>query len=141
MKTLIILLLSNFLFSGNDWTSNLDNAKAKAQTENKLILLNFSGSDWCGPCIKLKKEVFEAETFQKIALEKLVLVNADFPRLKKNQLEKTLVLNNESIAEKYNQEGKFPYTVLLNSKGEVIKSWEATNKITFLNELVSLLPK
>jgi thioredoxin-related protein len=95
-----------------------------AKEEHKYILLNFSGSDWCAPCIKLKKEVFESEQFSTLAENKLVLVRADFPRSKKNQLSKAQVQHNEALAEKYNPDGKFPYTLLLDEEGKVLKAWD-----------------
>lgn len=110
--------------NGVSWLSNFDEAKAIATRENKLILLNFSGSDWCGPCIRMKKEVFETDAFQSVAAERLVLLQADFPRSKKNKLSSEVVKHNEKLAEKYNPLGKFPYTLLLDSNGNVIKEWD-----------------
>ena len=83
--------------------------------EHKFILLSFSGSDWCGPCIRLHKEVFGSNAFEQLANEKLILVNADFPRYKKNQLSVSQQKINDALAEKYNKKGEFPLTVLLNS--------------------------
>jgi hypothetical protein len=74
--------------------------------------------------IKMKKEVFESEAFLSLAEEHLVLVRADFPRSKKNQLSKEQTKHNESLAEKYNPEGKFPFTLLLDSTGKVLKKWD-----------------
>src|SRR6185295_9772586 len=90
----------------------------------KLILLNFSGSDWCGPCIRLRKEIFESVLFKNLADNNLVLVNADFPRLKKNQLSKDQQKKNDKLADKYNPQGIFPYTVLLSSDAIIIKTWD-----------------
>ena len=123
MKTTCLLLVSALLING-DWLTDFNEAREISRSENKKILLNFSGSDWCGPCIQMKKEVFETEVFRNFARENLVLVRADFPRLKKNQLEKSLKLQNESLAAKYNPYGKFPYTVLLDSDGKVIHEWD-----------------
>jgi len=120
---LIALFSLQFSFAQN-WSHNLQESLQNAQKENKYILVNFSGSDWCGPCIRLHKEVFTLSTFNEIANQKLVLVNADFPRYKKNQLPAAQQKINDEIAEKYNAKGLFPFTVLLNGKGEVIKSWE-----------------
>jgi thioredoxin-related protein len=103
--------------------------------------LNFSGSDWCSPCIRLKREIFESETFKKFADSSLVLVNADFPRLKKNQLAKDQVAKNESLAGEYNREGKFPFTLLLDEEGKIIKSWEGVPNYTpsqWINTIKSL---
>lgn len=58
----------------------------------------------------------------------LIMVNADFPRNKKNQLERRVQQQNESLADKYNPGGKFPYTVLLNADGKVIASWDGYPK-------------
>ena len=103
---------------------NFDQAKAEAAQTHKFILLNFSGSDWCGPCIKLKKDVFESAEFGQFATDHLVLVRADFPRKSKNQLDASQITHNEALAEKYNKQGKFPFTVLLDANGRVLKSWD-----------------
>lgn len=112
------------LTTGVDWLTNFDSAKRTATENHKQILLNFSGSDWCAPCIKMKKEVFESEAFMSIANNKLVLVRADFPRSKKNKLSPEQTKHNEMLAEKYNPEGKFPLTLLLDADGNVIKEWD-----------------
>lgn len=117
-------LLSILFFSLLSWMGDFSQAQKDASTQKKLILLNFSGSDWCGPCIKLKHDVFESETFGQYAQNKLVLVRADFPRLKKNQLPADQQARNDQMAEKYNPNGKFPLTVLINSQGKVLKEWE-----------------
>ncbi|MDB5260947.1 MAG: thiol-disulfide isomerase, partial [Adhaeribacter sp.] len=96
----------------------------QAKAEHKYILLNFSGSDWCGPCIQLNKSVFQTEEFAKYAAESLVLANADFPRLKKNQLVPAQQALNEALADKYNKTGAFPLTLLLNADGKIIQQWE-----------------
>jgi len=108
----------------------MDEAKMLAQKEHKHILLNFSGSDWCGPCIRLHKEIFDSEAFQQFAETNLVLVNADFPRLKKNQLSVSQQKINDAIADRYNSKGSFPFTVLLNENGKVLKQWEGFPKMT-----------
>jgi thioredoxin-related protein len=123
MKLLSVFLLSFFLTPGK-WLTNFEEAKQESVQSHKYILLNFSGSDWCGPCIRMHKEIFEANAFQNFANDNLVLVNADFPRQKKHQLEKTQQLANDKLAEQYNPQGKFPYTVLINENGKVVKQWE-----------------
>ncbi len=117
----LISLQSSF---AQNWKHNFQETLQTAQKENKYILVNFSGSDWCGPCIRLHKEVFTLPAFNEIASQRLVLLNADFPRYKKNQLPAAQQKINDDIAEKYNNKGLFPYTVLLNNKGDIIKSWE-----------------
>jgi len=117
-------LLAAILFSALSWIGDFSQAQKEAASEKKLILLNFSGSDWCGPCIKLKQDVFESARFGEFAPNNLVLVRADFPRLKKNQLPADQQARNEKLAERYNPNGKFPLTVLINSQGKVLKEWE-----------------
>ena len=105
------------------WEPDFNNAKKIAKEKNQLILLNFSGSDWCGPCIMLRKDYLESETFQTMANDNLVLVNADFPRKKKNIGTPQQVKRNEELAEIYNKEGNFPLTLLLDANGKVLKKW------------------
>lgn len=124
MKLLISIFLFSLSVATAEWLTDFSKAQQQAAQDKKMILLNFSGSDWCGPCIRLKKEIFGAEVFNNYASEHLVLVHADFPRMKKNQLSKEQTKQNEALADKYNKEGKFPFTVLLNSNGKVIKQWD-----------------
>lgn len=127
MKYLFITffsLMMTFVSLAQEWGHNYTQAKEAAIKEHKLILVNFSGSDWCGPCIRLHKEVFTTETFLKIANDKLVLLNADFPRYKKNQLPAVQQKINESLADQFNDKGIFPLTLLITTNGKIIKSWD-----------------
>lgn len=128
MRLILIILLSSFLGTALTWETDFEKAKQTALSENKFILLNFSGSDWCGPCIRLHKEIFESTVFEKYASESLVLLNADFPRLKKNQLSKEQQKKNDLLADTYNQEGSFPLTLLLNAEGKILKKWDGLPK-------------
>jgi thioredoxin-related protein len=114
----LLILLST------EWHHNLSDAFSIARHEHKNVLLNFSGSDWCGPCIRLKKEFFETDVFNTMADSELVLVNADFPRNKKNQPTAEQQKLNDDMADRYNPKGIFPYTLLLSADGRVLKSWE-----------------
>jgi thioredoxin-related protein len=139
MKFLLTILISS-LFATNSpvWFTDFGKAKTEAITENKYILVNFSGSDWCGPCIRLHKEIFESESFTNFAKNNLVLVNADFPRLRKNQLSKEQQKLNEALADQYNPQGHFPYTVLIDAQGKVVKTWDGYPNETpdkFLSEI------
>ncbi len=123
------LLMTLFLIFSIDtvsvrWFTDFDQASVEAAKSNKMILLNFSGSDWCGPCIRMEKEIFESAVFDDYAQKYLVLLRADFPRMKKNQLSEAQMKKNEMLADKYDSQGKFPYTILMNAKGEVLKEWE-----------------
>ena len=123
MQALLVTLYSSLLLS-TGWEVDFNKARASAQSEHKLILLNFSGSDWCGPCIRMHKEIFENTGFKQYADEHLVLVNADFPRLKKHELSKDQQKKNDQLADKYNKDGIFPMTVLLAPDGKVLKEWK-----------------
>jgi len=106
-------------------------------------VINFSGSDWCGPCIKLKRDILDSPEFLNFATTNLALVRADFPRLKKNQLDKKQTGMNEALAEKYNQEGKFPLTVLVGTDGKVLKEWDGypagITTSAFIQEIRSII--
>jgi thioredoxin-related protein len=119
-----LLLAPVLLLSAIAWHNNLDEAKQVAKKEHRHILLNFSGSDWCGPCIRLHKEIFESEVFRQMADTDLVMVNADFPRKKKDQLPPEQQKLNDAMADQYNPQGKFPLTLLLNEDGKVLKEWD-----------------
>ena len=123
MKLLIVLFFT-FFSSNITWLGDFNSAKTEAASSNKLIMVNFSGSDWCGPCIRLRKEILESATFEDYAKNHLVLVRADFPRQKKNQLDAAQVKRNEALADKYNPEGKFPFTLRIDKDGKVLRAWD-----------------
>jgi thioredoxin-related protein len=141
MRYLNLIILSGFLFLNNGWETDFEKAKQTARSEHKNILLNFSGSDWCIPCINLRKDVFESNIFEKFAEDHLILVNADFPRLKKHKLSSEQQSKNDQLADLYNKEGIFPLTILLSPEGRVLKKWEGLPHISaseFTDELKSL---
>lgn len=141
MKLVGIIVASLFIMSFTSWETDFEKAKQTASKDHKCILLNFSGSDWCGPCIRMHNEIFGNDAFKQFATEKLVMVNADFPRQKKNQLAKTIQKQNDQLADKYNSKGSFPFTALLDSKGNVLKSWDGLpkeNAEQFLQEVKEL---
>ena len=138
MRFFATTCLAFILISGSTWETDFDKALLKAREEHKMILLNFSGSDWCVPCIRLHDEIFENESFKNYADSNLVLVNADFPRQKKHQLPKEQQKSNDKLADKYDPQGSFPYTLLLNEKGELVKAWEGYPNMSpeqFVNDL------
>lgn len=127
---------------GMNAQNRLENAKKEAMENKELILLSFSGSDWCIPCIKLHKNIIETEDFSKLQSDKIIVyINADFPRNKKNQLSSDIKKENASLADQYNPKGLFPYTLLLNSDGKVVKKWEglpSENALAFSKEIRDL---
>ena len=142
MRFLLISLLSVITLPSIIWQTDIVKAEQSAKEDHKFIILNFSGSDWCGPCIRLHKEIFGSEIFTKYADDHLVLLNADFPRSKKNQLSKEQQKKNDEMADAYNKNGVFPLTLLLNSEGRVLKKWEGFPKESadeFTSEINTLL--
>ncbi len=132
-----MLLFVASVYSQN-WKSDFEDAKATAAKENKNIVLVFSGSDWCAPCIKLDKVVWQSEEFKKEAEKNWVTYKADFPKKKANQLAPELTEANKKLAEKYNKNGSFPLVVLLDKSGKVIgmtgfKNVSATDYIKVLH--------
>ncbi|SIS70755.1 Thioredoxin-like [Chryseobacterium ureilyticum] len=142
MKTLFSAIVMVVFAVGIHAQSRLENAKKQASQNKELILLNFSGSDWCIPCIKLHKNIIETDEFKKLETENVVVyINADFPRNKKNQLSPELKKENATLADQYNQKGLFPYTLLLNAEGKVLKSWEglpSEDALAFSKEIKSI---
>lgn len=97
------------------WLTSLPDAKAQAKAENKLILMEFTGSDWCPPCKKLHSLVIESEAFAEFAKDKYVLVELDFPRRKEQSAE--LKAANKALSEEFKVEG-FPTVIILDAGGK-----------------------
>lgn len=119
MKTLLTLLLTvaftSLAFAAKEgWTDDLEKAKAQAKAENKKILLDFTGSDWCGWCKKLDKEVFSQQAWKDYADKHLVLVEVDFPR--SFQLPEATKKQNEELGKKYKVQG-YPTIVITSASG------------------------
>lgn len=141
MKLTAIALLLALLPAAINWEPDFNTAKKTAQEQHRLILLNFSGSDWCGPCILTRRDYLENPGFTQMADKNLVLVNADFPRKKKNMPTPEQVKKNEALAEIYNREGSFPLTLLLDAQGKVIKTWHGkpeSSSEQFTSEIQSI---
>ena len=143
MKKILItitLLITSLTYSQN-WKTNFEEAKATATEQNKIILLVFSGSDWCGPCIKLDKNVWQSADFKTYAEEKLVLLRADFPKKKGNALPEDIKNGNLALAEKYNQDGYFPFVVVLDKTGKVLakKGYENQTATKYISELPAII--
>jgi thioredoxin-related protein len=122
MKKIIfamLILVSNYGLAQN-WQTDFEEAKRIASEQNKNIIIVFSGSDWCAPCIKLDKNIWQSEAFKSEAAKEWVLVKANFPRKKANELSKEQTEHNRKLAEKYNIEGSFPLVVILDKSGKVL---------------------
>lgn len=97
------------------WTDDMDAALKQAKSENKQVLIDFTGSDWCGWCIKLDNEVFDKPEFVEQAPKEYVLVKLDFPQNKK--LPEAIETQNKKWAANLGVQG-FPTVVLLDSEGK-----------------------
>jgi thioredoxin-related protein len=100
-----------------NWLTDLPKSLEQAKAEKKVVLVNFTGSDWCGWCKRLDKEVFTTTEFKEYATKNLVLVEADFPERKKQSSE--LKKANDGLKNKYKVDG-FPTLVVLNDAGREI---------------------
>jgi len=122
MKKLLLLnllLTLSLALSAQNWQTDFATAKSIAEKENKPIVVVFSGSDWCAPCMKLEKEIWSSETFKTYAKEHYVLLKADFPKRKQNVLTPKQQEHNNKLAEQYNKNGYFPYVIVMDAKGNV----------------------
>lgn len=127
MKTLVgrfllvavIGLLCNTAIAraGEGWLTNYQEALAKAKLENKNVMLDFTGSDWCGWCIKLNKEVFSTSSFKSYADKHLVLVEIDFPKSKPQTSE--VKKQNQELQEQFGIQG-YPTIIIVNPEGKKI---------------------
>ncbi len=103
MKTIFytfFLLFFYSTFSQEKSKPTYNQITEQAKKENKRILLYFSGSDWCAPCVKFKRFFIETEQFKTFTQNNILVYNADFPRQKKNKLPKDIDQQNVVLAEK-----------------------------------------
>lgn len=122
IKFLVTLLLLSFstVIYAQTWETNFDEAKSKAAQEGKDVVLVFSGSDWCIPCMKLEREIWESDDFKSYSKEHFILLRADFPKKKADALPKEQQEKNDKLAEMYNKQGLFPLVLVLNKQGKVL---------------------
>ena len=120
MKKIALLLTATFaalqLHAADDgWLTDLPKAQEKAKAEKKLVLIDFTGSDWCPPCKNLHKTVLTAPEFTAFAKDNLVLVEIDFPNSKPQSAE--LKAANKELAKKFGITG-YPTVVVLDASGK-----------------------
>lgn len=139
----LILLVNPSLFAQNmqyDFQSALDIAK-----ENKQhVLMVFSGSDWCKPCIQLRTNILESQEFVNFGVEHLVLLELDFPYKKKNKLSKDQEKHNAELAERYNKEGTFPKLILFDGDAKLLQNISIDPKLKpteFIEVIQSIIQK
>lgn len=148
MKRLMIfssLIALMFISCGNkqtsddlNWTTDLGKAIQQAKAENKAVLVNFTGSDWCQWCFKLSDEVFSTDEFKEYADNNLILVKVDFPQ----NIQQTyqIKMYNQSLAQKFGVQG-FPTIIIINSKGVPVAKtgYQPGGPINYINQIKSFL--
>jgi len=108
---------------GSEWQTDYEQALATAKAENKCVLLDFTGSDWCGPCIQMNKTVFSKAAFLNFAEKNLILVEVDYPRRK--ELPEKVTKQNERLSHQYGIDNSgFPTVILLNPDGKILGQLE-----------------
>lgn len=150
-RTLLTLAIAfgmiSGLFAEVTWLTNYEKAVEAAKKDQKPILMLFTGSDWCGYCMKFAKEFFSQKAFEKFANEDIVLLEVDSPKYKK--LDPAIVAQNNKLAKKYGVEG-FPTifivdangdTIVQTGYGEFIKAKSAENYIKTLKEKIAAKAK
>lgn len=127
MKKLILALVTAGIFTfpalaaDLTWLTDLPKAKAQAKAEGRLVLMDFTGSDFCPPCIRLAKEVFPTKEFSDYAKQHLVLVEVDFPIKKKQSPE--LKAANEALQKEFKVDG-YPTLIVLTPEGKKLGELE-----------------
>lgn len=108
-----------------------------AAETKRPVLLVFSGSDWCAPCIRFNSTILSESTFQSFANENLTVIKADFPQRKK--LSGDEKKRNEALADRYNPKGLFPHIILLNNDQSVLATLTFSNQTPeeFISEIRS----
>jgi protein disulfide-isomerase len=121
MKLKLLLLLFSFtclpVLASSGWQTDMEKALEEAKASNRYLLLNFTGSDWCGWCIKLDNEVFSKDVFKEYASKNLILVELDFPR--KSPISDELKQQNQALMKKHGIRG-FPTILVLDPSGNLL---------------------
>ena len=114
------LTLSTLAFAGGEvtWFADFDVAQKEAEKTGKDLFVDFTGSDWCGWCIRLHKEVFDHEAFQKAITADYILVALDFPQAEEIKAKVPNPERNDELAQLHGIQG-FPTILLMDSKGQV----------------------
>ncbi|HEY1172784.1 MAG TPA: thioredoxin family protein [Verrucomicrobiae bacterium] len=135
----VVFLLGNFSLPAAHWSTDYNAALKAAQVHKRPVLINFTGSDWCGWCIRLKNEVFNTPEFDEFAKSRLVLVEVDFPNRKPQSA--ALQQANQALQEKYRVTG-YPTLFLVDGSGKVLQQlgyMEGGPKV-FIEQLLKTMP-
>ncbi len=143
---LALCLTSMFSFSQDDiiktdglWLQDFEMAKAEANANNKSILMYFTGSDWCMPCIMLKEDFFSTDKFREHK-KSYVFLMVDIPR-NRDLLNDQQKEQNYNLLKKYNEQKSFPLVIILSKKGKIIDEVSGYNSLRDPKYYVDLLDK
>jgi len=128
MKTIKLLMttafalvaLSGVSLAGSGWMTDVDAALAKAKKEKMPVMVEFTGSDWCPPCIMMHKKVFSKKAFTDAASKKYILVKIDIPKA-----DKALYKKNQKVMKKYKVSG-VPTVLLFGDDGKEFSRFSAS---------------
>lgn len=143
MRRILIALAMSLLLSSPasaaQWVNSYDQAVRAAREQNRLVLVNFTGSDWCGWCVRLKKEVFDTAEFDQFANSRLVLLEVDFPQNKPQSAAQRQA--NQSLQQQFGVKG-YPTLFLVSPEGKVVQQlgYMPGGPKAFLGELAKSMP-
>lgn len=145
----LIFLLSLFLSLTINLNAQLpsyeiENSFQKAKEQDKYVLLVFSGSDWCKPCIQLKQDILSDNDFTEYSFDLLLIHFADFPYKRKNKLSKAHEAHNFLLSERYNKEGVFPKLLLFDQDQNLVIELNYNKGMStkaFINQIDSKIKK
>jgi len=115
-----LFLCTIFTTQAQEWLTDFDEAKKIAIEKDRKIILVFQGSDWNGLCKRLDRQIWSNQEFQDYAKEHYVMLKADFPKRRENELSEVQNKKNKKLLDKYNRDGIFPFVVILSKNGEVL---------------------
>lgn len=145
-NSIMILLGTALVAFPAEWLTSLPKAQKLAKVQQKLILVDFTGSDWCGPCIQLRRTVLDTPTFEKYAADSLILLEVDLPQRK--DFDEKLKARNEALCKRFGVRG-FPTVMVLTPEARVVGGFppevksveEARKAMEQARESASLLDK
>lgn len=118
--TIALLALTGSAMAGGEWMKNVDDALAKAKESKKPVMVEFTGSDWCPPCIMMHEKVFSKKEFLTKASEKFILVKIDIPKA-----DPELSKKNQKVLKKYKVQG-VPTVILFGDDGKEFDRFTAS---------------
>ena len=142
LAAMLSLFCTSIAFAGGEgWSTDYEAAKKDAAAAGKSLLIDFTGSDWCGWCIKLNDEVFKHDTFKDGVKDKFVLLELDYPQDKSKQSE-AVIKQNEELSKKYTIEG-YPTILLADAEGRPFAAtgYKAGGPGEYVKHLDGLLSK